>query len=179
MRNIYNWIWSECGRVARAVAVLFALFYHSMGELSLSGEVARPTWHSSTKPREWRCNLWVIMRWGILNFLRMFLCEFRLLIPFAPCDESHTGRGMEQCYQAHSKVSKVVVWVYMDQTPPVVLPPLLPPFPALGYSFVKCSPRIYWLTWCLPGHISLASAVCLLSTWLLCARTQPPGRGKM
>lgn len=48
-----------------------------------------------------------------------------------------------------------------------------------GFSSVKCSPRMYWLTWCLPGHVSRASAVCLLSPWLLCARTQPPGRGKM
>lgn len=58
---------------------------------------------------------------------------------------------MEQCCQAHSKVSKVVVWVYMDQTFSVVLPSFLPPFPALGMLFSQV----------LPMHL-LAD---LVSTW--------------
>lgn len=70
MRNIHNWIWNECGIVARAVGMLFALFCHRAGELSLSGEVARPSWHSFPQsPGNEDATSELIRRWSILNFL--------------------------------------------------------------------------------------------------------------
>lgn len=70
MRNIYNWIWNECGIMARAVGVLSALFCHSVGELTLSGEVARPICHSFPQsPENEDATSELIRRWSILNFL--------------------------------------------------------------------------------------------------------------